>query len=92
MAIGIRIKLAGGTTADIDGINEALDVDGDPPAGLLFHAAGPIDGGIGVIDFWESREHFDRFSQDRIGPAMGAAGISGTPEIHEFAVHEHYPR
>jgi hypothetical protein len=82
MAIGIRIKLAGGTTADIDRINELIDPDGDPP----------IDGGIGVIDFWESREHFDRFSQDRIGPAMGAAGISGPPEIHEFAVHEHYPR
>ena len=91
MAIGIRIKLAGGTIADIDRINEALDPASDPPAGLLFHASGPIDGGIGVIDFWESREQFDRFSQDRIGPAMAAAGISGMPEIHEFAVHEYQP-
>jgi hypothetical protein len=93
MAIGIRIKLAGGSIADIDRINEAIDPDGDPPAGLLFHASGPIDGGIGVIDFWESREAFDRFAQERIGPAMAAAGLGGgPPEIHEFAVHKHFPR
>jgi hypothetical protein len=94
MAIGVRIKLAGGTAvADIDRRNEAIDPDGNPPAGLLFHASGPIDGGIGVIDFWESPEAFDRFAQDRIGPGMAAAGIEGQrPEIHEFAVHEHFPR
>ena len=92
MAIGIRIKLAGGTLADIDKINEAIDPDGDPPVGLLFHASGPIDGGIGVIDFWESRDAFDRFAQERIAPAMAAAGITDQPEIHEFAVHEHFPR
>jgi hypothetical protein len=46
-----------------------------------------------VIDFWKSREHFDRFAADRIGPGMAAAGIAGgPPEIHEFPVHEHLPR
>jgi hypothetical protein len=34
MAIGIRIKLAGGTVADIDRLNAAIDPAGDPPAGL----------------------------------------------------------
>lgn len=92
MAIGIRMKLAGGTLEDIDRINAVVDPDANPPAGLLFHASGPIDGGVGVIDFWESREAFDRFAQERIGPAVGAAGIEGQPEIHEFAVHEYFPR
>jgi len=93
MAVGIRMKLLGGSVADIDRLNAVIDPDGDPPAGLLFHASGPIDGGIGVIDFWESREAYDRFAQERIGPAMATAGIAGQqPEIHEFAVHEHFPR
>jgi hypothetical protein len=46
-----------------------------------------------VLDFWESRAHFDRFAQERLGSAMAAAGIEGAPpEIHEFPVHEHFPR
>ena len=45
-----------------------------------------------MIDFWESRAHFDRFAAERIGPAVGALGLAGMPESHEFPVHEHFPR
>ena len=39
------------------------------------------------------RAHFDTFAQERIGPAMASAGIEGgPPEVHEFPVHEHFPR
>jgi hypothetical protein len=93
MAVGIRLKLAGGTAEQIDRLNEAIDPDGNPPDGCLFHASGPVDGGWGVIDFWESRAHFDRFAQERIGPSMASIGLEGgPPEIHEFPVHEHFPR
>ena len=49
-----------------------------------------MDGGWGVLDFWESREHFDRFQETRLGPAMaslGEDGPSGPPDIKEFPVH-----
>jgi hypothetical protein len=32
------------------------------PSGLLLHVAGPTDEGFRVIDIWESREDFERFS------------------------------
>ena len=64
----------------------------DPPDGLLFHASGPVVGGWGVLDFWQSREHFDRFQAERIGPALAGIGARRTPTITEFPVHEHYPR
>lgn len=93
MAVGIRIKLAGVSQDAFDAVNKHVDPVGNPPKGILFHASGPIEEGWGVIDFWESRAHFDRFAQERIGPAMAAAGIEGgPPEIHEFPVHEHFPR
>jgi hypothetical protein len=93
MAVGIRQKVAGVTGEQIDKLNATIDPDGNPPAGLLFHASGPVDGGWGVIDFWESRAHFDRFAQERIGPAMASLGFEGgAPEVHEFPVHEHFPR
>jgi hypothetical protein len=51
-----------------------------------------VDGGWGVLDFCESRAHFDRFAQERIGPAMAGIGATGAPDIHEFPVHEYFPR
>ena len=92
MAVGIRLKLAGATAEQVDKLNAAIDPDGDAPDGLIFHASGPVDGGFGVIDFWTSRQHFDRFATDRIAPCMAAIGATGTPEVHEFEVHEHFPR
>jgi hypothetical protein len=92
MAVGIRLKLDGMTAEQVDRLNASIDPEGDPPDGLIFHASGPVDGGWGVLDFWESRAHFDRFAAERIGPSSAAVGVTGTPEIHEFPVHEHFPR
>ena len=89
MAVGIRIKLAGVTAELFDQVEAAVDARGNRPDGLIFHASGPIDGGWGVIDFWESRADFDRFAEERIGAAMAAAGAAVMPDIHEFPVHEY---
>ena len=89
MAVGIRMKGEGWTAEQVDALNAAIDPAGNPPEGLIFHASGPVDGGWGVLDFWESREHFDRFGMERIGPAAASVGITGMPEVHEFAVHEY---
>ena len=62
MAIGIRIKLPGITQEQFDKAHDHINPDHTSPEGLLFHASGPIDGGWGIIDFWESREDFDAFS------------------------------
>jgi hypothetical protein len=93
MAVGIRLKLHGGTAEVVDRLNAAIDPDSNPPDGLLFHASGPIDSGWGVIDFWESRAHFDRFAAERIVPGLASIGAPAEPpEVHEFPVHEHFPR
>ena len=62
MPIGIRIKLPGITQEQFDKAHDHINPDRTSPEGLLFHASGPIDGGWGIIDFWESREDFDAFS------------------------------
>jgi hypothetical protein len=92
MAVGINVTLSGATGEMFDRVNELIDPQSNPPEGLLFHASGPVDGGWRAIDFWESRAHFDRFSQERIGPAMAQLGVTGAPDIEEFEVHEHFPR
>ncbi len=89
MAVGLRIKFAGGTQVQYDAIHERMNVEGDPPAGMIFHSAGPVDGGWGVIDFWESREAFDSFVGSRLQQAsqeLGDRGLPGPPDIREFPV------
>ena len=87
--VGIRIKLPGITQEQFDQVHDHVNPDRTPPKGLHFHASGPIDGGWGIIDFWESRADFDAFAQ-RIMEGMTAAGIEpqGPPDIKEFPVHE----
>jgi len=90
MAIGLWISFAGGTQEQYDAINAEMDVEGNPPEGLVFHSAGPMDGGWNVIDFWESRGAFDRFQQERLGPAIAALGDKAPPNppsIKEFEVY-----
>jgi hypothetical protein len=90
MAIGLRLKFTGGTQEQYDAAHQHMGIDADPPEGLIFHAGGPIEEGWGVIDFWQSREHFDRFRETRLGPAMQELGDKappGPPDIKEFPVH-----
>jgi hypothetical protein len=92
MAVGIRIKLADVSAEQFDEIEAGVNARGDHPDGLIFHASGPIGGGWGVLDFWESRAQFDRFAAERIGPTVQASGTEVQPEIHEFPVHEYLSR
>lgn len=87
--IGIRIKLPGITQEQFDLAHDHINPAHTPPKGLAFHASGPIDGGWGIIDFWESRQDFDNFSA-QIESGMAAAGVQpqGPPDIKEFPVHE----
>lgn len=90
MAIGLRLKFEGGTQDQYDAVHGHMGIDDNPPEGLIFHSAGPIEAGWGVIDYWESREHFDRFLGSRLGPALQEVGdqaFAGPPDIKEFSVH-----
>jgi hypothetical protein len=92
VAIGLSIRFAGATAEQYDAVDTQLRVEANPPEGLIFHAAGPIRTGWGILDFWESREHFDRFFESRVGPAMAELGDrapQGPPDIREFPIHKH---
>jgi len=92
MAVGLRMMFSEGTQEQYDTVHSHIRVDEDPPEGLIFHVAGPVEGGWGIADVWESRGHFDRFLEGRLGPALAELGDrapQGPPDIQEFQVH-HY--
>ena len=61
-----------------EAVNERLNAQGDPPPGLLFHAAGQGDDGRWrIIEAWQSRSQFDEFNEQRLTPAI--AEVAGMP-------------
>ncbi len=90
MAVGIRIRFEGGTQEQYDAAHGAMEIDQNPPPGMIFHAAGPIDTGWGVIDFWESRDAFDQFASGQLQSALqelGDRAFTSPPDIKQFPVH-----
>ncbi len=74
MAIGLlnRFSEQAGA-AEYDKVSAVLDNQGSPPDGMIFHSAGELEGVFQVFNIWESREHFDRFREERLIPAMKEA-------------------
>ena len=60
--------------------------DGKRPEEVVWHVHGPVEGGWLVVDTWTSREARDRFIQERVMPAMQAAGAAGPPAIEDMSV------
>jgi hypothetical protein len=91
MAVAIELRFTGATLAQYDRVIELMGLTGDAPAppGALFHWVAKTDDGIRVVDVWETREQFDRFADEQIGPFTAQAGITEPPQITATEVHNY---
>jgi hypothetical protein len=68
-----EFEIQGGdtSTANYDAVVAALDLK-DAPDGMLIHTAGfDHDAGVfRIFDVWETREHGERFINDRLNPIL----------------------
>jgi hypothetical protein len=59
------------------------------PEGLILHTSGQSEQGFYVYDIWESKEHFERFVQSKLGPALGElGGDAPRPEPQFFEIEQ----
>ena len=95
MAVGMLLAGEGVTGESYRQLTEAMFgafpmPESDAPEGLILHTAGATDQGWYVYDVWESKEHFQRFVESELGPAMAASGAGGAegtrPEPQFFPV------
>jgi hypothetical protein len=77
------------STANYDAITAALMAQNEPVDGLRVHGAGFSGSGFRIFEIWESREHFDRFLEERLMPlVMAQEGSSPTPPtVTEYELH-----
>ena len=83
MAIGVQLDFNGATLDQYDEVVAKMGFEpgGRGAPGGLFHWVTKTDNGIRVTDVWESREIFERFAQEQIGPITQEVGVPGPPEI-----------
>jgi hypothetical protein len=84
------MNFSGGTLEQYDQVIEKMGLTpgGPTPPGALFHWVTATDDGILVTDVWETRDQFDRFAEEQIGPRSAEVGLPAPePTYHE--VHSH---
>jgi hypothetical protein len=47
------------------------------------------DDGLRVVDVWETREDFERYAEEKIGPYTREVGFTEAPETRFYDVHNH---
>ncbi len=79
MATLMMATMQGMTPEVYDAINRELNFPDEVPDGLLSHTAAEVEGGMQIVDVWESMDKFEAFMNDQLGPAAGRAGFEGGP-------------
>jgi hypothetical protein len=89
MPVGLRLSFASNSLDDHDQVAETLNYPADWPDGLIAHSAYEVDGHLVVSEVWESRQHFDRYGEQRLQPAVAETlgDRANEPEIQERELH-----
>jgi hypothetical protein len=81
MAVGVILEFQGVDRKMYDAVNDKLGIDikagtGNWPAGMISHAGGTTDdGGLVVMEVWESKGAQEQFMQGQLGAALGEVGV-----------------
>jgi hypothetical protein len=94
MAVAVEMNFRGATLDQYDQVIKRMGlVQGGPmPSGGISHWVAATDDGMRVVDVWETREQYDRFAQEQIGPFSAEAGIPAPPELTFYEVHNYLVR
>lgn len=79
MAIAFMLDFPTMTPEQADTLVQSLDLGGKPAAGQIFHVDGPWQGGVRIVDVWESQEAYETFIRERLGPAFAKIGLDAPP-------------
>jgi len=91
MPVAIELNFRGATLDQYDGILEKMGLTpgGPTPPGAIFHWVAKTDDGMHVVDVWETKEAFERFAKEQIGPYSKEVGIESEPEMRFYEIHNH---
>jgi hypothetical protein len=65
----------------IEQVSAQMDVRGNLPAGPLIHIATEEEGGVRIIDVWNSQADYDAYEESRLMPAITSAAQTHGMEL-----------
>ena len=91
MPIAIQMDFADATTDQYDQVIKKMGLTpgGPGPVGAISHFVTKTPEGMRVVDVWETKEQFERFAQEQIGPYTQEVGITSEPKMQFFDVHSY---
>ena len=91
MPIAVEMNFRGASLDQYDQVIEKMGLKpgGSVPPGAISHWVAKTEDGIRVVDVWETKEQFERFAQEQIGPYTREAGFEQEPETRFYDVHNH---
>jgi hypothetical protein len=92
MAVAVVMEFNDGTLDQYDQVVEKMGLSpgGAGPPGALFHWTTVTDGSVRVTDVWETREQFDKFAEEKIGPLSAEVGMGAPSSVTFHDVHNHF--
>ena len=87
MAVVVFAKYSTLTPAKYDEVISALDLDANPPAGLIAHVAGDSDGTTVATEIWRTEQTFRAFYDYRLRPALLMHAVEGEPRFEICELH-----
>ncbi len=89
MRVVVLVTREGFTKNIYDQLMRELNVEDNPPKGMVTHIATFDNKGIRVTDIWESEQDFRNFSEKRLMPGLNKVGFREKPtiEIYPLALY-----
>ena len=91
MAVAVEMNFAGATLAQYDQAISlmGLTAGGAGPPGMISHWIAATDAGTHVVNVWESKERYETFAREQIGPSSQQVGIPA-PGVTYYEVHSYF--
>ena len=91
MAVAVVTDFNGATAEQYDQVIAKMGFSpgGQGARGGLFHWCTVTDRGLRTTDVWESREQYEAFANDQIGPLTMEVGIPEPPQVTFYDVHSY---
>lgn len=92
MAVAVQMDFRNATLEQYDRVIEMMRLTprGRAPRHAISHYVAQTDEGLRVVDVWETREAFDRFAEEQIGPFTAEAGMSAPHDVTFLEVHNYF--
>ena len=81
MAVVVRVDWPEVTAEQYEQARQIVNWERENPKGAIFHVASIANGGLRVVDVWETPEDFEAFAMQRLRPVTDQLGATTKPSV-----------